>query len=304
MRLACAGSEMGEAIFTAKEINRLTGGIGMLEAQENFRNRERRARSFGEIAVLFRTHQEARLLETCLKKEGIPYVVAGREAFLKEDPVRGTIAFFRSLTNLEDPGERALSLKLLWNLPEDPMSLEIYEARPGGICPFFRKKLRKRFWKRGIGVELDETERDGEAKRNFPVLFYYGRIFKRPASWRESDLKRCGEKQYNGDAVTLTTLHGSKGLEFPAVILYGVRKGQIPFESKKHKTDLQEERRLFYVGLTRAKEELILTTSQEPSSFLENLPEGLLEREKTGPADRKPGGHQMSLFELEGFEQD
>ena len=158
------------------------------------------------------------------------------------------------------------------------------------------------------GVELDETEWDGEAKRNFPVLFYHGRIFSTPLNALllgvESDLKRCGEKQYNGDAVTLTTLHGSKGLEFPAVILYGVRKGQIPFESKKHKTDLQEERRLFYVGLTRAKEELILTTSQEPSSFLENLPEGLLEREKTGPADRKPGGHQMSLFELEGFEQD
>ncbi len=305
VRLACAGSEMGEAIFTAKEINRLTGGIGMLEAQENFRNRERRARSFGEIAVLFRTHQEARLLETCLKKEGIPYVVAGREAFLKEDPVRGTIAFFRSLTNLEDPGERALSLKLLWNLPEDPMSLEIYESAARRYLPLLSEKAPGEIletWNR----EWNWTKQNGMERLKEISLFYstMEEFLNALLLGVESDLKRCGEKQYNGDAVTLTTLHGSKGLEFPAVILYGVRKGQIPFESKKHKTDLQEERRLFYVGLTRAKEELILTASQEPSSFLESLPEGLREREKTGPADRKPGGHQMSLFELEGFEQD
>ena len=46
----------------------------------------------------------------------------------------------------------------------------------------------------------------------------------------ESDLKRCGGRQYTADCVTLMTLHGSKGLEFPVTIIYGVRKGAIPFE--------------------------------------------------------------------------
>ena len=101
--------------------------------------------------------------------------------------------------------------------------------------------------------------------------------------------------------MTLMTLHGSKGLEFPAVILYGARKGQIPFESKKYETDLQEERRLFYVGMTRAKEELILTYSGELSPFLEELPEGLIEMEKAGSVRKAEQGHQMSLFEMEGF---
>ena len=63
------------------------------------------------------------------------------------------------------------------------------------------------------------------------------------------------------------TLHGAKGLEFPVTFIYGVRKGLIPLESEKGKTDLEEERRLLYVGMTRAMEELILTTSKEASGF-------------------------------------
>ena len=75
---------MGEAVFIAKEINRLVGGIGMLEAHENAWERgERRVRGFDEIAVLCRTHHQAELVEKCLKKESIPYIVAGREDFLK-----------------------------------------------------------------------------------------------------------------------------------------------------------------------------------------------------------------------------
>ena len=71
----------------------------------------------------------------------------------------------------------------------------------------------------------------------------------------ESDLKRCGSKRYLSEAVTLMTLHGSKGLEFPVVFICGADRGMIPFESEKHPADRDEERRLFYVGVTRAKEE-------------------------------------------------
>ena len=57
------------------------------------------------------------------------------------------------------------------------------------------------------------------------------------------------------------TLHGAKGLEFPAVFLAGVKKGSIPLETVKGEVDSQEERRLFFVGITRAQETLFLTTS-------------------------------------------
>ncbi len=303
VRLAMAQSEMGEAIFTAKEINRLTGGIGMLEAQENSRSRgEGENRSFGEIAVLYRTHQEARLLENCLKQEGIPYVVAGREDFLKEDKVRGTVAFFRSLSGEESGEERSLCLKLLWGLDEDPVSLEVYRNAFEKYASLLREKPPAEvleLWNEEWGFEKRrEMIRLREVASFYPTMEeFLNALF----LGVESDLKRCGEKQYSGDAVTLMTLHGSKGLEFPAVILFGARKGQIPFESKKYETDLEEERRLFYVGLTRAREELILTASGERSPFLEGM-EGLMETEHTGPAPKIETGHQMSLFEIEGFE--
>lgn len=87
VRIVEADSEMAEAIFVAKEINRLVGGIGMLEAQEVFVENEDRVRGFEEIAVLYRTRRQAELLEKCLKKEGIPYIVAGRDDFLLEPAV-------------------------------------------------------------------------------------------------------------------------------------------------------------------------------------------------------------------------
>ena len=119
----------------------------------------------------------------------------------------------------------------------------------------------------------------------------------------EGELIRPGEKQYRSDAVTLMSLHASKGLEFPAVILCGVRKGLIPLErqpaGKTDETDKEEERRLFYVGMTRAKEQLVLVTGKEQSEFLNVLPDSCLEREEAGAAKRAESGfgQQLSLFD-------
>ena len=94
------------------------------------------------------------------------------------------------------------------------------------------------------------------------------------------------------------TLHGSKGLEFPVVMIYGARKGMLPFESEKYSSDEEEERRLFYVGLTRAKEELILTTSKEESAFLKDIPKEIVSREKARSHKNMGNGRQMSLFDF------
>ena len=93
------------------------------------------------------------------------------------------------------------------------------------------------------------------------------------------------------------TLHASKGLEFPVVFMFGMEKGEIPLEREENPADIQEERRLFYVGMTRAREELVLLTSGEPSTFLSELPEEALLRETVrGPGET--GMKQMSLFDF------
>ncbi|MDY0004714.1 MAG: UvrD-helicase domain-containing protein [Polyangia bacterium] len=100
-----------------------------------------------------------------------------------------------------------------------------------------------------------------------------------------------------GDKVTLSTLHGSKGLEFPVVFLVGLEEGLLPHDrtlnpqaTDQGTGDISEERRLFYVGITRAKDELFLSRAKarrvrgrlverSPSRFLDGIPEDMLELE-------------------------
>lgn len=109
---------------------------------------------------------------------------------------------------------------------------------------------------------------------------------------REGDvLLPDGNAGGSAGAVRLTTLHGSKGLEFPVVFLCGLTEKVLPLVSSQE-TDEEEERRLFYVGMTRASEELILTTCGDPSPFLSELPKAV----KKEKALEKPLAKQLSLF--------
>ena len=313
VRLVTAGSEMGEAIFTAKEINRLIGGIDMLDAQEKQETRaEHKTRSFADIAVLYRTHRQAELLEKCLRREGIPYVIAGREDFLAEKTVRGCICFFRCLADQGDTVNRDLCLKLLWDLEPNRISGSIFETMQEKYIPFLKKGKPQKVLEQWI-EDMNLTDDIAVNKFLGMTVFYKSmqEFMDAVCLGVESDLKRCGGRQYTADCVTLMTLHGSKGLEFPVTIIYGVRKGVIPFERDSHLkkedsagireefiTDMEEERRLFYVGMTRAKEELILTTSLEASVFLEDLPEESLLRESADKRKQNDGGEQLNLFDF------
>ena len=93
MRLVTAETELSEGIFVAKEINRMTGGMDMLDAQRY--GAVQAERSFSDIAVLCRTHRGARLVEQCLRQESVPYVAVGRDDFLAEEETRGLVAQLR-----------------------------------------------------------------------------------------------------------------------------------------------------------------------------------------------------------------
>ena len=105
---------------------------------------------------------------------------------------------------------------------------------------------------------------------------------------KKQSLEETGETE---DRVTLSTMHSAKGLEFPVVFLCGLNEKLLPL-TVRGETDEEEERRLFYVGMTRAENELVLTTSGAPSPFVSELP-AEIKRENARP---KPSVTQLSFF--------
>ena len=115
---------------------------------------------------------------------------------------------------------------------------------------------------------------------------------------------------YDVERVNLLTLHAAKGLEFSVVFIIGCEDHLLPLNLEGLTSDIEEERRLFYVGMTRAKRQLFLTRSRKrlifgkfyenpPSPFLKDIEERLKEYEEM-KARRKSTERQMSLFKWSG----
>lgn len=317
VRLVLAADDFSEGIYIAKEIGRMTGGVDMLEAQKLDHQREIRA--FSDIAVLCRTHRQLELIEKCLRHDDIPCVVNGREDFLDADEVRGALAFFRALVVPEDMAALETALRLLWHCPADLIQ-KAQEAcsRGGGLDQASLREAcqgyghleawleqavawlplveQEKPWKL---VERWQTQYGGtqalERLQNMAVFHEsFSELWNALTLGQEADLCRAAGRGWESGAVRLMTLHGSKGLEFPVVFVAGAKAGVLPLESQGRPADLEEERRLMYVGMTRAREELVLTTGPEPSPFLAGLPDSVV-RENAMLRRERPA-EQLSLF--------
>lgn len=269
--------------------------------------------------MLARTHRQLELIESCLRHDDIPCVITGREDFLDDDGVRGALAFFRTLTDPRDAAALGTALRLLWDCPADLIQkaqaacaemavfdpdalretmtgyghLEQWLAQAAYWLPYVQKDKPHRLIERWE-QERGATEALGRLRHTAVFHKDFHSLWINLTLGEEQDVHRAAGKGWESGAVRLMTLHGSKGLEFPAVILAGIKQGALPLESSARPADIEEERRLFYVGMTRAREELILTTTREPSVFMDELPDSV-SREKD--ARRKtPAAEQLTLF--------
>ncbi|WP_312694856.1 UvrD-helicase domain-containing protein [Caproiciproducens sp.] len=331
VRLLEADGDLPEAIFIAKEINRMVGGIDMLDAHTSSLPKgkkpvQEQTRSFSDIAVLYRTNRQAELLEQCLRKEGIPYLVAGRDDFLSDHEVRKTVAFFRFLLDPADlislrlclkewevcPGDRmqrvledyagtdksiSSVLALLEKFPASPENPQKFSGLLRKYEPLVRSEKPQKLIEAWIDDNGLQEVRSMELFLNMAVLHEkMPSLLQNLLLGREGDVVRSGGKIYSPDAVSLMTLHASKGLEFPVVFMSGIKDGVIPLKNRRGDCDPDEERRLFYVGMTRGQDELVLLTSSLRSPFLSGLPTDLLSEGTAFERKKAPEFEQVSFF--------
>jgi DNA helicase-2/ATP-dependent DNA helicase PcrA len=312
--------------------------------------------SAGEVAVVYRTNAQSRVLEDVLVRQGIAYQVIGGPRFYERAEIKDLVAYLQAIDNPYD----AVSLMRIANRPRraigdtsmsrlvtyaDGLGISLWEAMgspeaaglgaaavkavsgfrsvmetlmatatDAGVPEILEAALDRTGY-----LEALETERTIEARgrlENLEELVGVTREYQQAAEepnlssflqeislYSDQDALRNAEAGEGGQ-VTLMTLHNAKGLEFRAVFMLGLEEGIFPHSRSIEENSLEEERRLCYVGLTRAKERLTLTHTMRrslygrsdanlPSRFLDELPEHGVERERLRPASWSDYGARM-----------
>lgn len=265
-----------------------------------------------------RTAKQLEDLEECFLKEGLPYRVVGGASFLEEKRVRQFLAFLRLLRDPRNIFHLKQAVSIIPETFHIDHIAEILaegetEACSSGLSPamqkwmevYYQAKKKKEqgaspgelldLWREGLGLEpAGGLEKLAQAAASFKDVDSF---LQRVHSLQEGDKERAGRGS-TPEAVSLMTLHAAKGLEFPVVFIVGVEEGLLPLKLFPHQeVEEGEELRLFYVGLTRARELVYLSACRRrggPSPFLKLIPGELL---KTWSWDiPRERFQQLSLF--------
>ena len=273
--LHAAANEWTEAECVAAEIERLLGGHDLLAANKKKPGKGQAVPlSFADFAVLYRTDAQSAALRTAFDQAGIP--------FKKSTPApiagqAGVQAVLRALE--EQPGEAELATRIV---------AASEQLRRGGAGADLAALSEATRWLVALAGSGDEALLREHAALSTEADFWDPRA----------------------DRVSLMTMHAAKGLEFSVVFVVGLEDGLTPFswvESDAEENGSQaEERRLFYVAMTRAKERLFLSRATQrywrgqirapsPSPFLRDIPSELTAQISAGPKRRREP-QQYSLF--------
>ena len=294
-----------ETEYVARTIERMMGGTRFFSMDSEIAdgNSQTHITSFSDFAVLFRLARMAPDLEKAMNDHGIPYQLVGEEPFFNKEPIASIVDVLRFMAN---PGNGVLFKRLIYK-------------KVKGITESWRSNLD-----RGVKQE-NLTELINEVFTNH----FHGIVDSHPqeierflslANHWDGDLSGflsfiqlgVASDTYNpkSEKATLMTLHAAKGLEFPCVFIVGCEDGIIPFSLlQDYKADPGEERRLFYVGMTRARQFLLFTHAKRRSlfgrslnlplcPFVANIKEELLIRQRAeyDSKEKKKEPRQLSLF--------
>ena len=259
-----APTERAEAEFIVQALEQVLGGHSFFSIDSGrSADGEGSALSFSDFAVLYRTEAQVSALAEALRRSGMPFQHRSHRLLLEHPGVAAAIDALRESPGPGPVGER-LEAVCLGDGRRDPQMLEACELlRPAAVA--CDNDLERFLSDLALGTEAD--------------------------TWDP-----------RADRISLLTLHAAKGLEFPVVFIAGCENGLLPLTwGKADKAALAEERRLFYVGVTRAKSRLYLCRAAKrlwrgkvrelpPSPYLADIEERLLERRRS----RIPGKRQQN----------
>ena len=291
-------NKAGEDISIFEALNEQREAEFILEEMEKIKYQNPSLRYY-DFAILYRTNAQSRAIEEVFIHRGVPYILIGGTRFYERKEVKDVLSYLRVIAN-----------------PKDKISLKRLEKLGKGKFAKFLD-FQKTFDEKNINSDTTISIMDRALKATDYLSLYnakdeedLGRLenikelksvaisypnlgeFLENVSLVEQEYIPDHIKDENGkkDAINLMTLHAAKGLEFPVVFMVGMEEGLFPHSrSMMDKNELEEERRLCYVGMTRAKEKLFLTYSRKRlffgqkttnivSRFILELPEGVLEK--------------------------
>ncbi|MCK4851712.1 MAG: UvrD-helicase domain-containing protein, partial [Candidatus Omnitrophica bacterium] len=281
------GSDKSEAEFVARTIEGMIGGLRFFSVDSGITvgNEEPDIKSLSDFAVLCRMKEQMKVLEKAFNDHSIPYQTVGESPFFRQEPARSVIGLLRSSMNPEE-GSPKHGPVMGDGSVRDAISA-IIDNRSSGEKPEDEAVFRK------LLDLADDFKDDLEGFLKFTAL------------GAGIDTYRPGMEN-----VALMTLHAAKGLEFKCTFIVGCENGLLPYSLfKTRQSDPEEEKRLFYVGMTRAKEFLFLSRAEKRSLFgreyclkrspyLDSIEKELIESSKAGRGKTgKKEDIQMTLFD-------
>jgi len=240
-------------------------------------------KNLSDVAILYRTNAQSRVIEEAFLHHGVPYVLIGGTRFYARKEVKDVLSYLRIISNPKEKlGKGRLAKFLEYQSviegQENLTTIDLLDnvLRVTNYLELYDEKIEE------DRMRLENIKELRSVAINFPDLTDFLENVSLVEQEYNSEKQLDGEKK---NAITLMTLHAAKGLEFPIVFMIGMEEGLFPHaRSLMDRSELEEERRLCYVGMTRAKDKLFLTyarrrlffgqrTANTVSRFVLELPE-------------------------------